>query len=105
LLDLDTFGKGAPRLLLADFGTCKAWEEGEEGCLTQTFMGTPGERALVVAWVCVWGMAGFAFGWVAWRGGGDRKGWGLGWCLFFAPERLAVVRSWHPSNCLSAVAV
>lgn len=45
LLDLDTFGKGAPRLLLADFGTCKAWEEGEEGCLTQTFMGTPGYMA------------------------------------------------------------
>lgn len=45
LLDLETFGPRAPRLLLADFGTCKSWDEGAPGCLTQTFMGTPGFMA------------------------------------------------------------
>jgi serine/threonine protein kinase len=44
LLDTTTFGAKAPRVLLADFGTCKAWEEGEAGCLASTFMGTPGAR-------------------------------------------------------------
>ncbi|GBF92363.1 hypothetical protein Rsub_05565 [Raphidocelis subcapitata] len=45
LVDTTSFGARAPRVLLADFGTCKAWEEGEPGCLTQTFMGTPGFMA------------------------------------------------------------
>ncbi|KIY99971.1 Serine/threonine-protein kinase N1 [Monoraphidium neglectum] len=45
LLDTTTFGAKAPRVLLADFGTCKAWEEGEAGCLASTFMGTPGFMA------------------------------------------------------------
>lgn len=45
LLDVSTFGAKAPRVLLADFGTCKAFEEGAESCLASTFMGTPGFMA------------------------------------------------------------
>ncbi|KAI8475385.1 MAG: kinase-like domain-containing protein [Monoraphidium minutum] len=45
LIDTATFGAKAPRVLLADFGTCKAWEDGEASCLASTFMGTPGFMA------------------------------------------------------------